>query len=178
VQTLRRARHSLFTTQLHQMYAFGRARIGADGAKLCRQAGRAFAERVVGDNLHPLLAIARAQPGQHQAALVTMIEAYLARYAGSTYALSCEASAKEVELTLRYRDVAGTRERDAARGLDPDDCFRDSAEFIAGAMEAFARRAISQMAPDDCDLRIDGESATIRLPVRRDADFAYPRLPT
>jgi DNA-binding NtrC family response regulator len=177
VRALRRAGHSLFTTQLHQLYAFGRERLGpAHAPRLCREAGRTFAETVFGENLHPLLTVARARPGEHQAALLEMIRAYLTRYAGSTYEMAAEPGATALSLTLRYRDVEGTRVRDRAQGLDPDAAFRDSAEFITGAMEAFARRAIADLPLDDVAVTVRPDAATIRLPVRRDAEFAYARL--
>jgi DNA-binding NtrC family response regulator len=176
IDAIRRSRHSLFATQLQQLYAFGQERLGVEqGPQLCRLAGLEFTGRIFAENLHPLLALAGAAPGAMTDVAVDVVQAYLARYAGDTYVITTDRSTDGIECELRYRHAESWRERDASRGLDPERCFRNSAEFICGAVEAFVERAMERFDRAAFRLEVDTAAATARfhVPLAGDTRFAY-----
>ncbi len=178
IDAIRRTRHSLFATQLHQLYAFGQERLGPEqGPQLCRLAGQEFTGRIFAENLHPLLSLANAQPGSLRTTAITMVQGYLSRYGGDTYVVETSQHDAGVDCVLRYRNDTSMRERDAARGLDPQRCFRNSAEFICGAVEAFVDRAIDGFDRTkftvDVDVSVDAPAAAFHVPISATDRFAY-----
>ncbi len=175
--TIAEARHSIFYQQLQEMYEFGRSRVPPphrDG--FCVACGRTFSDSFFAENVYPLLQVGLARPGSFQATVVEMIRSYLHRYTGGKYVASEEVSAQEIAITLENRAPEPVVAALRTYGLDPQRCFRNSFDFIAGAIEGFVSRVMAGFDPARVRVSVAGEKGTMRLPVRAGDRFAFETL--
>ncbi len=177
IDAIRKTRHSIFYTQLQHLYDFGIDRVGTrDGADFCARVGSAFAERILGENIHPILQVALARPGTIQTTVVTMIREHFDRWGGNRYALTGENRPDEIVLTLESRQPERVARYLAQFGLDSDRCFRNSFRFIAGVVERYVSRVVADQDAAGFRSEAEGQRGRMWLPIRREGRFDYETL--
>jgi DNA-binding NtrC family response regulator len=172
-----RTRHSIFYDQMQELYEFGMARVPPEARPtLCFECGRTFTAEFFAENLFPLLRMALTGPGSFQEKVVGMVEEYLYRYAGTKYVLAHELRPDGIVLAIenRWPDLVDAYLRRS--GLDPDRSFRNSFDFIAGAVDEFACRVVEGVGRGSSSHRADGRRGEVRIPVPAGGRFASERL--
>jgi transcriptional regulator with PAS, ATPase and Fis domain len=177
LRAVRQTEHAVFYYQMQYLYEFGSEQVpAAQREDFCYSAGRHFLTAVVAETLFPLLQVALAQPGTFQATVVDMIRMYMNRFGGNKYDLRAELRPGEIVLTVADRFPAEIAEYARQYALDPERCFRNSFQFIAGAMEEFVAQVVQDYRPPAAHFHCTGQRGQIRLPVAEDDRFAYDRL--
>ncbi len=177
IQTVRRTRHSIFYYQLQHLYEFGIEHVPAECREdFCVLAGRHFAETLVGEAIFPMLQVALAKPGKFQSAIVEMIQMYLRRFASTKYQLDAEFRPREVRLTVQESSSASADQYVRQYGLNPERCFRNSFQFIAGTVDAFAAQMVKDYQASQYGSSIVGKRGTIRLAIEETSVFNYEGL--
>jgi DNA-binding NtrC family response regulator len=177
VRTLRRTQHSLFYYQLQHLYEFCTAHVPAQcREQFCFLAGRNFCEATLGETLYPLLQVALAKPGQFQVTVAEMIRMYLHRFAGNKYQLTAEFEPDRILLVLEDRYCDAVAESVQQYGLDPARCFRNSFQFISGAVDYFVSRVVKGYQTEPFGFEANGQRGLIRLAVPENSMFDYESL--
>jgi DNA-binding NtrC family response regulator len=177
LRIITRAQHSVFYHQLQEFYEYGRRTVPPEASEgFCVTCGRTFMAPAFVESLYPVLQMALAGPGEFQPRVVEMMQSLLYHYAGEKYIVTSEIDEHEIRVTLAYRHPELFHQYLQPYGLDPARCFRNSFEFISGAIQAFAERIVADYDGAGFRLELQGETGTVRVPVRAGDRFAYETL--
>ncbi len=177
IRSVRGTQHSIFYYQLQHVYDFGKEHVPAQFREnFCFLAGRNFGEATLGETLYPMLQVALAQPGQFQATIVKMIETYLYRFTGNKYQLSAEFQSDRIILKLQDRFPDGVAQYLRQYGLESSQCFRNSFNFIAGAVDFFGSQIIKSYQTMPFAYDVAGQHGIIHLPAAETNVFDYEQL--
>lgn len=177
VKTLQRTQHSIFYYQLQHLYEFGKEQVPAQfREKFCFLAGGNFGEATLGETLYPLLQVGLAQPGQFQATVINMIRSYLYRFTGNKYELTAKVDPEKIEFTVQERFSETIARYLRQYGLDPAHCFRNSFNFIAGAIDFFGSRILKGYQAMPFAFHTVGQRGFIHFPAAETNIFDYEQL--
>ncbi len=178
IQTIASTGHSIFYHQLHALYDFGRSVVDAEHREtFCRRCGQILTELVFEENVYSLFQMAMARPGALGGTYVSLVEAMLHNYSGHRYLYSFDCRADGVTLEFTRRDPEQTCAHLEQFALDPVECFRNSFEVLAGALETFSDRVIENFDSAAVEIRLLAPNrGAIDLPIHEEASFAYEDL--
>jgi DNA-binding NtrC family response regulator len=176
-EPIKRSSHSVFYHHLQELYEFGRRHVADDVRDdFCQECGRVFMDAAFPENLHALLQMALAQPGTFQATVIRMLQTQLYHYAGEKYVFEAAPAPDQVTITLRYRNPDDFRAYVSSFGLDAEQCFRNSFEFIGAAIERFTSKIIAGYQAARFEMTTGDFSGELRLPIGADDSFDYDTL--
>ncbi len=177
LRSVRDTQHSLFYYQLQHLYEFCKERVPAQYREdFCFLAGRNFGEATLAETLYPMLQVALAEPGQFQATVVKMIEVYLYRFTGNKYQLTAEFHPEKVLLVLQERYLENITRYLRQYGLEATLCFRNSFNFIAGAVDFFGSQIVKNYRSKPFSYENAGLRGFIHLPAAESNVFDYEQL--
>jgi len=177
IRSVRNTQHSIFYYQLQHLYEFGKERVPAQFREdFCFLAGRNFGESTLAETLYPMLQVALAQPGQFQATLAKMIQYYLYRFTGDKYQLTAEHQPDRVVLVLQERYSQHITRYLRRYRLEPSLSFRNSFNFIAGAIDFFGSQIIKSYRTKPFSYETAGMRGFVHLPAAETNVFDYEQL--
>ncbi len=177
IRSVRNTQHSLFYYQLQHLYEFGKECVPAQFREdFCFLAGRNFGEATLAETLYPMLQVALAEPGQFQATVVKMIEVYLYRFTGNKYQLTAQFQPDKVVLVLQERYSENITRYLRQYGLESTLSFRNSFNFIAGAVNFFGSQIIKSYRTKPFSYETAGLRGFIHLPAAETNVFDYEQL--
>lgn len=173
-EAIQRSRHSIFYDQLQDLYAFGLRHVPKDQRQtLIRNSGRHFMRKSYPEFIHPILQIALSQSGDFQQAMLKVLLLQIRRSGGSKYAFDSICHDNEILLTMTYGDPVRIGRYLSSHGLDPEVCLQHSFEFIGGVIEQFLPMNVQDCDLERFELRFDGDSGRIVIPIRSCDHIAY-----
>jgi DNA-binding NtrC family response regulator len=173
-EAIQRSRHSIFYDQIQHLYAFGLRHVPTkDAATLIRQCGRHFMRKAYPEFIHPILQIAFSQSGDFQQAMLKVLLIQIHHSGGAKYVFDAVCRKDEIHLTMSYGDPEPIGRYLSSHGLVPEDCLRNSVEFVGGVIEEFLPMNVQDCEVDRFDLQFDGRAGTIRIPIRATDHIAY-----